>query len=242
MRFHPVVLVAALLVGAGVPSTPAQAQEARATVRKVASEVLSARYPESADHLDVRVRRIRGDVDTTKALRLRFSEGEGTPTGLTQVTLRTREADGAWSEAGWALLRVARLDSVLTVQSRVPEGETIPHSELEMAWIETSDLSGNPLPAAKLRGPGQEKALVATRHLRSGRVLRERDVRLPYTTDVGSAIRMHFQEGRLVFRLSCKAREPGFVDEVIRVHCPDLNTMYRARITGEKTAQWVETL
>ncbi|MFB6271526.1 MAG: flagella basal body P-ring formation protein FlgA [Salinibacter sp.] len=241
MRCPLVVFVAALLGGVGLPA-PGQAQSTRATVRKVATEVLSARYPGSADHLDVRVRRVRGDLDTTRALRLRFSDSEGTPTGLAQVDLRTRGADGAWKEAGWALLRVARLDSVVTVQSQVAEGETIPRSELETAWIETSNLSGEPLRASKLWGRADRESLVAARYLRAGRVLRKQDVRRPYTTEIGSLIRMRFRQGRLVFRLSCTAREPGFVDEVIRVHCPELETMYRARITGEDTAQWVETL
>lgn len=239
-RCLPYVLTG-LLLALGLP-TQGRAQSAKQRVRTAATQVLSARYPDGAAHLDVRVRRIRGDLDTTRALRLKFSDSEGTPTGLAQVDLRTRDGEGTWSKTGWALLRVARLDSVVTVQGRVRRGEPIPRSELETAWIATTDLHGEPLRAAEIRTRAAREALVATRHLQSGRVLRKRDVRLPYTTDIGSSIRMHYQQGRLVFRLSCTAREPGSVDEVIRVHCADLNTMYRARITGESTAQWIETL
>ncbi len=226
---------------------PSKAQSSGAeapepSVRKAASRALSAQYPESADHLKVRVRRVRGTLDPEAGLRLVFPGGEGRPTGLTQVDLRTRGAEGDWTTAGWALLHVARLDSVATLRTRAPRGAPIAPSDLETAWLETSSLHGEPLRADTAHTRAARGALVATRHLQSGRVLRARDVRRPYAADTGSALRVRYQKGRLVFRLSCTAREPGGVDDVIRVHCSGLNTMYRARITSKRTAQWVETL
>lgn len=230
-----------LLLALGLP-LQGQAQSAKQAVREAAMQVLSAQYPESAAHLKVRVRRIRGGIDPAEELQLDFASREGRPTGLAQVDLHTRGAGGDWTKTGWALLRVARLDSVVTLQGRVRRGEPISRSNLETAWIETTDLHGEPIRADTAHTRAARGALVATRHLQSGRVLRAQDVRRPYTTDTGSAIRVQYQEGRLIFRLSCTAREPGFVEEVIRVHCPDLNTMYRARVIGEGTAQWIETL
>lgn len=224
------------------PVGRSQAQEGKKAVREAATQTLASRYPESAAHLDVRVRRVRGSIDTTKALQLTFPEQEGTPTGPARVDLRTRGPSGAWADAGWALLHVARFDSVVTVQGRVRRGEAIPPAQVETAWIETTDLYGDPLRADDFRDRTANGPVIAERHIQSGRVLRTEDVRLPYTADTGSSIRIHYRRGRLHFELSCKAREPGFVDEVIRVHCPDLNTMYRARLTGEHTAQWIETL
>jgi len=239
--FFPYVLAGLLLVF-GL-STPGQAQGTQTdAVRAAATQVLADHYSGRTDHLKVRVQRVRGDVDTTKALRVQFSESEGTPTGLAQADIHTRSAGGEWKEAGWALLRVARLDSVVTVQSRVQKGESIPAAELETAWIETTDLYGDPLRAANVQARAHRGRLVAARHLQAGRVLRSRDVRRPYTIDAGSSVRVRYRRGRLAFRLSCTAREPGVVDEVIRVHCSDLNTMYRARITEGNTARWVETL
>lgn len=240
-RLLPYVLCG-LLLPLGL-SSPGHAQEARKkAVRAAASRVLADHYPESTDHLKVQVRRVRGDIDTTRALQVQFSESEGTPTGLAQADVRLRSAGGGWEEAGWALLRVARLDSVVTVQGQVQRGEPIPASVLETAWLETTDLYGEPLRAANVRARANRGRLVATRHLQSGRVLRTRDVRRPHTVDAGSSVRVHYRRGRLAFRLSCTAREPGVIDEVIRVRCADLDTMYRARITGRTTAQWVETL
>jgi len=240
-RFLPYVL-SGLLLACGRPVS-GQAQGAQKdAVRAAATEALAGHYPESAGHLKVHVRRVRGEVDTAKAVRVQFSESEGTPTGLAQADVQTQRAGGEWNEAGWALLRVARLDSVITVQSRVRRGEPIPKGELETAWIETTDLHGNPLRAAKTQARASRGNLVAARYLQSGRVLRTRDVRRPHTVDGGSSVRVRYRRGRLTFRLSCTAREPGVVDEVIRVHCSDLDTMYRARITGANTARWVETL
>lgn len=234
-------VLAGLLLALAFPSQ-GQAQGETQAVREAATQVLSSRYPGSAAHLDVRVRRVRGSVDTAKALQVRFSGSEGTPTGPAQVDLRVRGAGGEWEKVGWALLQVARLDSVVTIQGRVKRGETIPRSKLETAWLETTDLPGEPLRAADVRKRAGEEALVAARHVQSGRVLRERDVRLPYTANTGTSIQIRHRHEGILFRLSCKAREPGFLDDVIRVHCPDTNKMYRARLTSEHKARWIETL
>jgi hypothetical protein len=42
--------------------------------------------------------------------------------------------------------------------------------------------------------------------------------------------------------LRCKAREPGFVGDVIRVYAPDNDTAYRARLVDAGRATWIETL
>lgn len=240
-RFAPYVLPSLLLMLA-LP-TMGQAQDAQeAAVRAAATQALARHYPESTGHLKVRVRHVRGDVDTTKALRVRFSESNGTPAGLAQADVHTRDSGGTWEDAGWATLRVARLDSVATIRSRVQGGEPIPKAELKTVWIETTELRGEPLRASTVRSRANRERLVAARHLQSGRVLRKRDVRRPHIVDPGESLRVHYRRGRLSFRLSCTAREPGVVDEVVRVHCSDLDTLYRARITGENTAQWIETL
>lgn len=240
-RFVPYVLPGLLLV-LGLPA-PGQAQEAQnEAVRAAATQALARHYPESTGHLKVRVRHVRGDVDTTKALRVRFSESDGTPAGLAQADVHTRAPGDTWEEAGWATLRVARLDSVATVQGRVQGGEPIPTSKLKTVWIETTELHGEPLRASTVRSRADRDRLVAARYLQSGRVLRKRDVRRPRTIDTGGSVRVHYRRGRLAFRLSCTAREPGVIDEVVRVHCSDLDTIYRARITGENTARWIETL
>jgi flagella basal body P-ring formation protein FlgA len=231
-----------LLLALGLPIS-GQAQGAqKGAVRTAVTEALARHYPDRRGRLKVRVRRVRGEVDTAEALRVQFPRADGTPTGLAQADLQTRTPGGRWEEAGWATLRVVRYDSVLTVQSRVEGGQPIPEAALETAWVKTTDLSGEPLRAASVRSRMGGERLVAARYLRSGRVLRTRDVRRPHTVDAGSSVRVHYRRGRLTFELSCTAREPGVVDEVVRVHCADLDTMYRARITGENTARWVETL
>lgn len=231
-----------LLVGPFL-SQPGQAQEPeKAVVHAAAAETINEHYPERNGDLEVQVRRVRGTVDTTKELRLQFSEWEGSPVGVAQAHLQTRRPDGEWESAGWALLEVARFDSVATVRSRVEEDEPIPPSALEMAWIETTDLRGEPLRIDTARSWARRGTLVATRHLQSERVLRRHDVRRPHTVDAGSSVRVVYRKGRVVFRLSCTAREAGVAEEVIRVHCAELETTYRARIINENMAEWVETL
>jgi flagella basal body P-ring formation protein FlgA len=225
------------------PAAPCSAQEPEAeAIQAAAAETLAGRYPERADRLKVRVRRVRGDVDPDGSMRLRFSEGEGSPTGVTRASIHSKDAEGNWTEDGWALLHVARFDSVATIRGRVKGGETIPTDELEIAWIETSDVRGEPLRAGEARDRARRGRLVADRYLQSGRVLRTRDVRRPNTVDAGGAVRVRYRRGGIVFRVSCTAREAGVIEEIIRVHCGELETMYRVRITSETTAEWVETL
>jgi flagella basal body P-ring formation protein FlgA len=242
MRRFVSYVLPGLLLALGPPASGLAQEAQKEAVRAAATQALARHYPESTGHLKVRVRHVRGDVDTTKALRVRFSESDGTPAGLAQADVHTRAAGDTWEEVGWATLRVARLDSVATVRSRVQGGEPIPRAKLKTVWIETTELYGEPLRASTARSRADRNRLVAARHLQSGRVLRRRDVRRPRTIDVGGSLRVHYRRGRLAFRLSCTAREPGVVDEVVRVHCSDLDTMYRVRVTGENTARWIETL
>lgn len=192
--------------------------------------------------MKVRVRRIRGSVDDTEPLRLDFPQRRGTPEGVTQVQVQTKDGSGTWTESGWALLHVARYDSVMTVRDRIREGEAVTPSQLETAWIETTDFNGEPMRDSDFRARLADGSLVATQMLRPGQVLRKREVRPPYAADTGTSIDMQYVRGRFILRLACKAREPGFMEKVIRVYCPDTKTTYRARVTGDGTARWIETL
>ena len=225
----------------------ARAQEAAAAeVRQAAEQLLAARYPDRAERMQVRVRRTGGSfddrIDGEAALRLDFPGHDGAvPEGLAQVQVQRRVA-GRWQKTGWALLHVAHFDSLVTMRVRVRAGEAVTPEHVGVAWMETTDVHGEPLRAADFRARTAEGRLLTTRLVRAGRVLRRRDVRAPYTVDTGGAVEMHYARGRLAFRLSCKAREPGFADDAIRVYCPGTRTTYRARLTGEHTAHWVETL
>jgi hypothetical protein len=42
--------------------------------------------------------------------------------------------------------------------------------------------------------------------------------------------------------IRCKAREPGFVGDVIQVYAPDNDTAYRVRLVQPGRATWIETL
>jgi hypothetical protein len=46
----------------------------------------------------------------------------------------------------------------------------------------------------------------------------------------------------VTFRLSCTVRETGFLEEVVRVYCPDTRKTYQARVRTEETVHWVKTL
>jgi len=238
------LLVSALLglLAAGGPQTlPAQDAGVEAAVQRAATQKIAARHPESAGHLEVRVRRVRGTVDSTAQLRLELPDRRDVTGGLTRARIRKRTASG-WSDAGWAMLRVARYDSVLTTRGRIEQGESIGPDDVERAWMNVSDLHGEPLRASDLRAQREKGPLVADRHLRSERVLRTRDVRPPYAVDPGTDTDMYYRRGRVTFQLSCTVRETGFVEDVVRVYCPDTRKTYQARVRTKKAVRWVKTL
>lgn len=211
-------------------------------VRRAAEQELASRFPERADRLEVRVRSVRSPLDSAAQLRVDFPEREEPPGGLTQVEVHTRASSGQWEGTGWARLHVARYDSVLTVRNRVRAGEAITFSKVQRAWREVTDFQEEPLQTGELRARLREGPLVASRFVRADRVLRGDDVRPPYAANTGATIEVHHGRGRVTLLLSCTAREPGFVGDVIRVYCPDFRTTYRARVTGRDTARWIETL
>jgi len=232
-----------VLAGLFALSGGVQAQDGgTVAVRQAAEQVLADRYPKRTDNLGVRVRRVQAPIDSTTNLQLDFSQRGGSADGLAHVRIRTKEASGTWEDVGWALLHVTRYDSVATIQRRLRTGETIAPADVSVAWMDVTDFHGEPLRASEFRSLTTQGSLVANRHIQSGRPLREGDVRPPYAVDIGTSVRMHYRRGRVTFRLSCEAREPGFADEVVRVHCPDTRTTYRARVVTQDAVRWIETL
>ena len=211
------------------------------TVRRAAERALAAQYPQSAPRLDVRVRRTGGTIGDGP-LAVDLPQQRGIPEGLTRVRIRTQAEAGQGRTTGRALLYVAHFDSVMTTRHDIRAGETITAADVETAWVETTDFRGRPLRASDFRALTSGGTLVATRLLAAGQTLRESDVRPPYAASTGAPLTVQYRRGRLVFRLSCQAREPGFANDVIRVYCPSTRTTYRARLTGRTTAAWVETL
>lgn len=231
-----------LLVVGGPQVLRAQDGGAEAVVQRAAKQKIAARHPGSARHLKVRVRRVRGSIDTTAQMRLELPDRGSVSDGLTRARIQTRESSGGWREAGWAMLRVARYDSVLTTRGRIDQGESIGPADVERAWMSVSDLHGEPLRPSKFRAQRKKGSLVADRHLRSERVLRARDVRPPYAVDPGTNTEMYYRRGRVTFRLSCTVRETGFIEDVVRVYCPDTRETYQARVRTEEAVQWIKTL
>lgn len=224
-----------------LPGAHAQ-RPATATVRRAAENELVNHFPESGSSTKVRVRRLRGEIDSTARIRVNFAERRGPPRGLARADIEVRTTSGSWKVAGWALLYVAHYDSVMTTSTRVRAGEKLSAENVEATWIETTDFRGSPITTEMYRNRLDEGVLVAARLVQAGRPLRGSDVRRPHAAETGSPIDVHYWRGRFSLRLSCKAREPGFTEEIIRVYCPDTQTTYRARIVTASAARWVETL
>jgi flagella basal body P-ring formation protein FlgA len=228
-----------VLLGWLIAVPVAWAQPANAdALRRATRAALAASFADDLPRLRIEVKRASGEASTVDKPRVSFRSMDRLPRGAAQVQVYQR-TNGQWTRAGWALLHVAHYDSVLVTTRTIGPGDAITHDDVRVTWRETTRFRGMPLSAAIFQ---QDDPLRADRHLQAGRMLREHDVRPPYAVDTGQTVTVQYQRGGLRMLLRCKAREPGFVGDVIRVYAPDNDTAYRARLTAAGRATWIETL
>lgn len=236
--FRRSALLGGLLVGL-LAALPTRAQPANAdALREAVHDVLEERYASEMHRLEIQIKRTGGDADQVQRPRVEFRSLDGLPRGSAQVRVYRRE-NGQWERAGWALLYIAHFDSVLVADRTMRSGDAISRSDVRETWEETTRFRGEPLTASAF---DEHRELFATRHLREGRTLRSRDVRPAYAADTGESVTVQYRRGALQMELRCKAREPGFVGDVIRVYAPDTDAAYRVRLVEPGFAEWVETL
>ena len=237
MRFQ-LLFIVLLLSGA---ANALQHQDEEAQIRAVAEALLADRFPEIAPRLEVRVQRTNVTLENPASLQLLFPAEAAVPRGHTQVDVQAQQEAGNWEKVGWALLYVAHFDSVAAMRRRVEPDEAVTDADVTTIWIETTTFHGIPMRATTLQRLQRETPLYASHLLREGQTLHHDDLRPPYAADTGETVEMHYQRGPILLRLPCKAREPGFAGDVIRLYAPTTSATYRARLTGPGQAEWIET-
>ncbi len=229
------ILFLALLVFA--PALPAiDSGEVTTRVQTVAEHALHKRYPDLETHLKVRVLRLSDGLKKGEIVKVAFPSKGAVPRAHTQVALLTNRGE----KAGWALLYVAHYDSVVVTRDKVLRGEEVKAEAMQTAWTEVTNIHGAPLRPTALSTT--DAPLYAVRSLQGGRVLRQSDVRQAFAVETGGAVSMRYRRGRIALDLAGKARQSGHVGDVIRLYAPETDSHYRARLTGEGTAVWIETL
>ncbi len=226
-------------------STPVFAQDEGSSLRRIqelANAALAAHYPDDAHRLQARVKRVEGAIDDVENLRVEFSAAERLPRGTTQVKLYAGSEEQEWQKAGWALLYIARFDSVVVAHTALRTGEEVTTADVGVAWVETTNMQGTLMTPAAWRLLAQQGVVYAARSVGEGRLLRRDALRGDYAAETGDTVMMHFERGGLSVSLMCKARQKGHVDDEIRLYSTDTGKMYRARLTGLGIAQWIETL
>lgn len=206
-------------------------------VAEVAAELIGRRFPGFASGLQVRVVRMGGELKAAGTLSVRLPRLDGVPSGHTQVRLLSGD-----QEVGWALLYVAHYDSVAVAQGDLETDRLIGPGDLHFAWLDLTQFRGKPLLRDRFLEMGTEGELYTTRRLRAGDALRAGDLRPPFAAETGSRVVMTYRKGAISLRLSCEAREPGTRGAVVRLYNSDTRTTYKARLTGDGRADWVETL
>lgn len=232
------LLLAGWLVGV-LASGPVRAQPSNAdALREAVHAALAERFSADMHRIEVRIKRAGGTADEVVQPRVTFRSLDRLPRGAAQARVHRRR-EGRWQPAGWVLLYVAHFDSVLVADRTVRSGEEIERSDVQVRWTETTRFRGESLSTSTF---DTASLLFATRYLRKGRLLRANDVRPPYAADTGQSVTVHYQRGGLHMEVQGKAREPGFVGDVIRIYVPDTDAAYRARLVEPGLAEWIETL
>lgn len=202
-------------------------------------DALATAYPAHAPAL--RVRLIRSSIeDAAGAIRVRLLRNE-LPRAHTRVDVISTGDSGDVTK-GWAILYVERYDTLAVPLRAIARGETIDQRDVTFARVETTRFHGTPLLAAHYRTMMATSGAVADRALVAGRPLRTNDLRAPWAVNTGEVVKMHYQRPGITLTLNAKAREPGSIDDAIRVYCSDTGTTYRARLVGPGEAVWLETL
>lgn len=223
----------------GLAALPTSAQPANADALQTATrEALAASFPKALHRLKIRIKRASGEASTVDRPRVTFRSLDELPRGSAQVRVYRRQGE-QWQRAGWALLYVAHYDSILVADRTLSPGTSLTRNDVRVTWRETTRFHGQPLDASIFT---RHDALYAARHLRAGRPLRDTDVRPPFAADTGQSVTVQYQRGALRMMIRCKARESGFVGDVIQVYAPDNDTAYRVRLTRPGRATWIETL
>lgn len=215
--------------------------DAAARIRAAAQHQLAEHFPAEAHRLQVRVKRTGGRIPSDGPLRLAFPEEHALPRAHTQVKVLRPEGSG-WAKTGWALLYVAHFDSVAVAREDLGDDEPVSAADLQAAWTETTQFRGEPLHPADVRALLARGEVFMAHAVREGRLLRRSDVRAAYAADTGETVALRYRRGTIRFELSCTAREPGHVGDDIRLYSSETDRMYRARLTGPGTADWLETL
>ncbi|WP_456427610.1 flagellar basal body P-ring formation chaperone FlgA [Rhodocaloribacter sp.] len=208
-------------------------------IRAAAEAVLAERFPGEAHRLRVRVIRTGGQLTGEADLKVTFQSSDALPRAHAKVDV-WRQANDGWTKAGWALLYVAHFDSVVVAREGVAQGAVVTPEQVTFAWMDVTGFRGEPLRPAVYRALARDEVFAA-RPLRERRPLRAGDLRPPFAANTGDAVLMHYRRGKITLRMACKAREPGFIGDVIRLYNPDTDTMYRARLTAPGAAEWMET-
>ncbi len=192
------------------------------------------RYDVTERQIEIEVVRVTGKLEEQD---LTIEWPDDAPVGTVQ--LRVTDQNGS---RGWALMRIHHFASSAHAVRDISAGESISPSDLTFSMVNLISVRGEPLTRERLADYADDDGLIALRRIRAGAPLRTSDIGPAPIAEVGTSIVMDYQRGGVHLRITCKARESGATGDIIRLYAPDTRTTYRARLTGQGSAEWIETL
>ena len=210
-------------------------------IADTAESIIESRYQTGNTDIDVRIIRTGGTIIADGALDIVLPEQSRIPRANIRVDIYSGPPNED-RQVGWAILFVAHYDSVMVANRAFRQEDQIPDDNLVSVWTETTRFHGEPLTPDALQAIRLEGEIFARRHLTAHRLLRIQDIRNAYAIKTGESVNMLYNHRGVLLELTCKARKHGFAGEVVKMFSTDTKLMYKARITGQGTAVWLETL
>jgi len=165
------------------------------------------------------------------------------PTGRTQIEIWYRSSSQAPPERiGYAMIEVTWFDSVMVAMESLSKNQHLSPSSLKPVWMDITHFSGEPLRPSDFRKALTQQHTRVARLIRAGKPLRISDLLPPLAADTGDTVILEVKRNHFSIMMPCTARQPGSVGDIIRVYCPDTDRHYRAQLTNQQKALWVQTI
>lgn len=241
---HRILLSALFLLSAGLPANgqTADNRSINDRIRQTAFDQIVSDYSLEPGEISVRIDQVDAPLRKNHDLRLEFSDRWETPRGRVQADILTRKPGNQWTKNGWALLYVSHYDSVVVSRNTLQPDDKLCRGDIKNIRTNVTRLRNAPITSEQFRSQCTDEPCFVRQYVREGNLIRRDAIRHRYAAQAGDMVEMLYQRHGISANLRCRARQSGYVGDVVRISCSSTGSIYRVELTGEGTGEWRETL
>lgn len=239
-----IILSAVLLLSSGLPANgqTTDNQSTNDRIHQTAVDQIVGDYSLTPGTISVRVDQVDAALRKNDELRLEFSNHWETPRGRVQADILSKTSGNRWTKNGWALLYVSHYDSVVVSRSTFRPDDKLGRDEIKHIRTNVTKLRNEPLTSEQFRSQCTNEPCFVRQYIREGDLIRRDAIRHRYAAKAGEMVEMLYRRHGISANLQCRARQSGYVGDVVRISCSSTGSIYRVELTDDGTAEWRETL